>query len=510
MSADPARTGAGAGQAGAGVRRAVLALLARGTRGRLRRRGRRPRAAPLRRERGIVALARLRGLLLPLRAADGAARLGAPGRPDDLAGRDEGAGAAPARAGPLAGREPRRPGCVGRRLRVVRRGRVRVRGAQPLRRRRLRPARGDAQRSGPLPAAGRDEPLPRGQPGPGRRGRAAALDGAGPSLRAGVPAAQRPDRSARRDRGHRARPRRAALRPRRAAARATSGKSYGTYLGASYAAAYPQHVGRMVLDGAVDPGLSTTAFALAQAAATERELTAFVRACVDRGVCSLGDLGAAGHGPDPPVPRRAGRRAAPGRRPAGLAERGAVRDHLRPGRAGRLGDAGDRADLRSRGGRPGDGLAGEPVPQPGDGRSPARQLLGGQPGRVLPRPRRRPVTAGRRASAAEALRGGRPHLRRVVRVAGGGVLGVAGPHRSAAPPARRGRHPSGARGGDDGRPVDTTGVRAGADRAAGPQRAAAPARSRPHRRTRMGNECVDRAVDRYLVDGAMPESGTVC
>ncbi len=115
------------------------------------------------------------------------------------------------------------------------------------------------------------------------------------------------------------------------------GKSYGTYLGASYAAAYPQHVGRLVLDGAVDPGLSTTAFALAQAAATERELTAFVRACVDRGVCSLGTT----------VPRatarirrfldRAGRRAAPGRRPAGLAERGAVRDHLRPGRAGRLG-----------------------------------------------------------------------------------------------------------------------------------------------------------------------------
>jgi pimeloyl-ACP methyl ester carboxylesterase len=66
------------------------------------------------------------------------------------------------------------------------------------------------------------------------------------------------------------------------------GKSYGTYLGASYAARYPRHVGRIVLDGAVDPGLSTTALALAQAGATERELSAFVRACVDRGVCSLG------------------------------------------------------------------------------------------------------------------------------------------------------------------------------------------------------------------------------
>jgi pimeloyl-ACP methyl ester carboxylesterase len=66
------------------------------------------------------------------------------------------------------------------------------------------------------------------------------------------------------------------------------GKSYGTYLGAMYAARYPEHVGRLVLDGAVDPQLSTTAFALAQAAATERELRAFVRDCVHRGVCSLG------------------------------------------------------------------------------------------------------------------------------------------------------------------------------------------------------------------------------
>lgn len=34
------------------------------------------------------------------------------------------------------------------------------------------------------------------------------------------------------------------------------GKSYGTYLGTLYAALYPQSVGRMVLDGAIDPNIS--------------------------------------------------------------------------------------------------------------------------------------------------------------------------------------------------------------------------------------------------------------
>ncbi len=31
------------------------------------------------------------------------------------------------------------------------------------------------------------------------------------------------------------------------------GASYGTYLGATYAALFPKRVGRMVLDGAIDP-----------------------------------------------------------------------------------------------------------------------------------------------------------------------------------------------------------------------------------------------------------------
>ncbi len=78
-----------------------------------------------------------------------------------------------------------------------------------------------------------------------------------------------------------------------------------------------------------------------------------------------------------------------------------------------------------------------------------------------------------------------------------------------APPARRGRHPSGARGGDDGRPVDppafARALTEQLDRSVLLLR-----RGHGHTAYTLGNECVDRAVDRYLVDGALPESGTVC
>ncbi len=35
-----------------------------------------------------------------------------------------------------------------------------------------------------------------------------------------------------------------------------AGGSYGTFLGATYAALFPEHVGRMVLDGAMDPTIA--------------------------------------------------------------------------------------------------------------------------------------------------------------------------------------------------------------------------------------------------------------
>ena len=66
------------------------------------------------------------------------------------------------------------------------------------------------------------------------------------------------------------------------------GASYGTFLGATYADLFPQRVGRMVLDGAIDPSLSTLRLNLVQAHGFEVALRAYVGACVDRGGCFLG------------------------------------------------------------------------------------------------------------------------------------------------------------------------------------------------------------------------------
>jgi pimeloyl-ACP methyl ester carboxylesterase len=65
------------------------------------------------------------------------------------------------------------------------------------------------------------------------------------------------------------------------------GFSYGTQLGATYAQFYPQNVGRMVLDGAVDVLLDPTEQSLQQAAGFESALTSFLEWCVEREPCTL-------------------------------------------------------------------------------------------------------------------------------------------------------------------------------------------------------------------------------
>jgi pimeloyl-ACP methyl ester carboxylesterase len=65
------------------------------------------------------------------------------------------------------------------------------------------------------------------------------------------------------------------------------GKSYGTYLGATYADLFPDRVGRLVLDGALDPELTSPALNKGQALGFERALTAFVDDCVSRARCPL-------------------------------------------------------------------------------------------------------------------------------------------------------------------------------------------------------------------------------
>ena len=67
------------------------------------------------------------------------------------------------------------------------------------------------------------------------------------------------------------------------------GASYGTFLGGTYADLFPDKVGRMVLDGAIDPTVGLVQGAVVQAKGFETALRAYVGACVDKGDCFLGD-----------------------------------------------------------------------------------------------------------------------------------------------------------------------------------------------------------------------------
>ena len=58
------------------------------------------------------------------------------------------------------------------------------------------------------------------------------------------------------------------------------GKSYGTSIGATYAELFPERVGRMVLDGAMDPALPREQVALGQADGFERALRAYLDECL--------------------------------------------------------------------------------------------------------------------------------------------------------------------------------------------------------------------------------------
>ncbi|WP_432536689.1 alpha/beta fold hydrolase [Kineococcus arenarius] len=65
------------------------------------------------------------------------------------------------------------------------------------------------------------------------------------------------------------------------------GKSYGTYLGALYAEQFPQRVGRLVLDGAIDPSLSSEEVNAGQAAGFELALRSYVQDCLAGDDCPL-------------------------------------------------------------------------------------------------------------------------------------------------------------------------------------------------------------------------------
>ncbi|GAB7103407.1 alpha/beta hydrolase [Streptomyces phaeofaciens JCM 4814] len=66
------------------------------------------------------------------------------------------------------------------------------------------------------------------------------------------------------------------------------GASYGTLLGATYAGLFPERVGRLVLDGAMDPSLPARRLNLDQTAGFETAFRSFAKDCARRGDCPLG------------------------------------------------------------------------------------------------------------------------------------------------------------------------------------------------------------------------------
>ena len=63
------------------------------------------------------------------------------------------------------------------------------------------------------------------------------------------------------------------------------GYSYGTYIGATYAELFPEHVGKFVLDGAVDPQLDAFDELIVQMVGFENGFRAYMADCLDRSNC---------------------------------------------------------------------------------------------------------------------------------------------------------------------------------------------------------------------------------
>ncbi|AZN30460.1 alpha/beta hydrolase [Flaviflexus salsibiostraticola] len=65
------------------------------------------------------------------------------------------------------------------------------------------------------------------------------------------------------------------------------GFSYGTHLGGQYADLFPENVGRMVLDGAIDPAISSLDSSYFQAVGFEKALEAYLEYCLEDEDCPL-------------------------------------------------------------------------------------------------------------------------------------------------------------------------------------------------------------------------------
>ena len=67
------------------------------------------------------------------------------------------------------------------------------------------------------------------------------------------------------------------------------GKSYGTFLGATYADLFPLNVGRFVLDGVVPPDLTSAEVSEGQARGFEMATKAYLQSCISKGNCPAGN-----------------------------------------------------------------------------------------------------------------------------------------------------------------------------------------------------------------------------
>ena len=118
------------------------------------------------------------------------------------------------------------------------------------------------------------------------------------------------------------------------------GKSYGTFLGSTYADLFPKRVGRFVLDGVVPPDVTSAELGEGQARGFELATRAYVQSCIDDGDCILGDSVDAGMQSDPRLPHKPRRQAVAERRHGrARAHRGLGLPRPRPGalRRGLLG-----------------------------------------------------------------------------------------------------------------------------------------------------------------------------
>jgi pimeloyl-ACP methyl ester carboxylesterase len=69
------------------------------------------------------------------------------------------------------------------------------------------------------------------------------------------------------------------------------GFSYGTLIGSTYAQLFPDHIRAMVLDGAIDPAIDLEQFRAGQAIGFEQALASFLKDCAARAACAFHENG---------------------------------------------------------------------------------------------------------------------------------------------------------------------------------------------------------------------------